>query len=116
MFTIGSGIGVCLATLFNLALPQDAGIESQDGIQLYSFIIALDVSIAALVGMGSMFSGTSRAALMSITFAVESTGQIKALTPRNIPGKYRNFTYVLVQWLEDALQQCWCLGRKGTQS
>ncbi len=43
--------------------------------------VALSLPMCALLGMGAMFAGSSRAVLTSIVFAVETTGQANALLP-----------------------------------
>ncbi|HVZ89864.1 MAG TPA: chloride channel protein [Polyangia bacterium] len=65
LFTIGGGAGALLGAAFVLLAPH-AGI---------------DVRLAALVGMASMFAGASRAVLASIVFAFETTRQPIALLP-----------------------------------
>jgi H+/Cl- antiporter ClcA len=65
LFTIGGGLGAVLGTGLAIVFPG-AGI---------------DVRIAALVGMASMFAGASRAALASVVFAFETTRQPIGLLP-----------------------------------
>jgi CBS domain-containing protein len=65
LFMIGGGLGSTIAALA-LALAPDAG---------------LDVRIAAVVGMASMFAGASRALLASVVFAFETTRQFGTLLP-----------------------------------
>ncbi len=65
LFTIGGGVGAVLGAAFAWLAPH-AG---------------LDVRVAALVGMASMFAGASRAVLASIVFAFETTRQPIALLP-----------------------------------
>lgn len=65
LFTIGGGVGAGLGSLFAHFAPG-AG---------------LDIRLAALVGMASMFAGASRALLASILFAFEITQQPSALLP-----------------------------------
>jgi H+/Cl- antiporter ClcA/CBS domain-containing protein len=65
LFTIGAGMGSLLGAGAALLLPA-AGV---------------DVRIAALVGMASLFAGASRALLASIVFAFETTLQPMGLLP-----------------------------------
>jgi len=65
MFTIGGGLGHALGALCVGALPW----------------AAIDVRVAALVGMASLFAGASRACFASAVFALETTHQIHALLP-----------------------------------
>ncbi|WP_316814518.1 chloride channel protein [Pedobacter nyackensis] len=65
LLTIGGTAGAILGTLVQLFFP-DSGIS---------------ISMAALIGMSSMFAGASRAYLTSITFALEATMQSHALLP-----------------------------------
>ncbi len=65
LFTIGSGIGALLGGLAQQLLPG----------------AAVDLRIAALVGMAAMFAGASRALLTSVVFAFETTLQPLGLLP-----------------------------------
>ena len=65
LFTIGGGLGSSLGAIAAWALPG-AGV---------------DVRVAALVGMASLFAGASRALLASVVFAFETTRQPMALLP-----------------------------------
>ncbi len=65
LFTIGGGVGAALGAAVVALAPG----------------IGLDVRVAALVGMASMFAGASRAVLASIIFAFETTRQPIALLP-----------------------------------
>jgi H+/Cl- antiporter ClcA len=65
LFTIGGGVGLCLGTLAQHALPH-AGVDAR---------------VAALVGMAAMFAGASRALLASAVFAFETTLQPLGLLP-----------------------------------
>jgi CBS domain-containing protein len=65
LFTIGGGIGALLGAAASALLPH-AGI---------------DVRVAALVGMATLFAGASRALLASAVFAFETTLQPLGLVP-----------------------------------
>jgi CBS domain-containing protein len=65
LFTIGGAVGGSLAPVMARMAPF-AGIDSR---------------IAALVGMGAMFAGASRALLASVVFAFEATRQPMGLLP-----------------------------------
>ncbi len=65
LLTIGGATGALLGSLTVQWFP-DAGVT---------------VPLAALTGMSAMFAGASRAYLTSIVFALETTGQSKALLP-----------------------------------
>jgi CBS domain-containing protein len=65
LFTIGGGVGAVLGAAFAWLAPSSG----------------IDVRVAALVGMASMFAGASRAVLASIVFAFETTRQPIALLP-----------------------------------
>lgn len=65
LFTMGGGLGALLGSGFVWLLPA-AG---------------LDVRVAALVGMASLFAGASRALLASAVFAFETTLQPMGLLP-----------------------------------
>lgn len=65
LFTIGGGLGAALGEAVILLFPG----------------IGLDIRIAALVGMASMFAGASRALLASVVFAFETTLQPLGLLP-----------------------------------
>jgi CBS domain-containing protein len=65
LFTIGGGLGSALGALAVWALPS----------------AAVDVRVAALVGMAALFAGASRALLASVVFAFETTRQPMGLLP-----------------------------------
>ncbi len=65
LFTIGGGLGSALGGVAIWLLPA----------------AEVDVRVAALVGMASMFAGASRALLTSIVFAFETTRQPMTLLP-----------------------------------
>lgn len=65
LLTIGGAAGAIFGTLILILFP-DSGIN---------------IPMAALIGMSSMFAGASRAYLTSITFALEATMQSHALLP-----------------------------------
>ncbi len=65
LFTIGGGLGALLAGAALAVVPG----------------LALDVRMAALVGMAAMFAGASRALLASVVFAFETTRQPVGLLP-----------------------------------
>jgi CBS domain-containing protein len=65
LFTIGGGIGSLLGSLALFIMPE----------------LALDVHVAALVGMAAMFAGASHALLASIVFTFEITRQSMELLP-----------------------------------
>jgi CIC family chloride channel protein len=65
LFTIGGGVGAVFGAVFVWLAPHSG----------------IDVRMAALVGMASMFAGASRAVLASIVFAFETTRQPIALLP-----------------------------------
>jgi H+/Cl- antiporter ClcA len=65
LFTIGGGVGAVLGAAAAWLAPHSG----------------IDVRVAALVGMASMFAGASRAVLASIVFAFETTRQPIALLP-----------------------------------
>jgi H+/Cl- antiporter ClcA/predicted transcriptional regulator len=65
LFTIGGGLGAAMGAFAAWALPS-AGV---------------DVRVAALVGMASLFAGASRALLASVVFAFETTRQPMGLLP-----------------------------------
>jgi H+/Cl- antiporter ClcA/CBS domain-containing protein len=65
LFTIGGGLGSALGAAIVWAAPS-AGV---------------DVRVAALVGMASLFAGASRALLASVVFAFETTRQPMGLLP-----------------------------------
>jgi H+/Cl- antiporter ClcA len=65
LFTIGGGVGALFGAAFAWLAPHSG----------------IDVRVAALVGMASMFAGASRAVLASIVFAFETTRQPIALLP-----------------------------------
>jgi H+/Cl- antiporter ClcA len=62
LLTLGAGLGQLLGTVMQ---P----------------FIAMDIRLAALVGMGALFAGASRALLASALFSVESTGLLAAAMP-----------------------------------
>ncbi|HZL21405.1 MAG TPA: chloride channel protein, partial [Polyangia bacterium] len=65
LFTIGGGVGAVLGVAFTWLAPHGG----------------IDLRLAALVGMASMFAGASRAVLTSIVFAFETTRQPIGLLP-----------------------------------
>jgi chloride channel protein, CIC family len=65
LLTIGGAGGAILGTLILYIFPNSG----------------INIPLAALIGMSSMFAGASRAYLTSITFALESTGRSHALLP-----------------------------------
>jgi len=65
LFTIGGGIGAVVGALGNALLPA----------------AAIDLRVAALVGMAAIFAGASRALLASAVFAFETTLQPMGLLP-----------------------------------
>jgi H+/Cl- antiporter ClcA/CBS domain-containing protein len=65
LFTIGSGLGALLGAAAAKLLPA----------------AAVDLRIAALVGMAAIFAGASRALLASVVFAFETTLQPLGLLP-----------------------------------
>ena len=77
---LGSGTsGGTLAPLLTIGGATGALFGS---VIIYAFPAAgVTLTLAALVGMSSMFAGASRALLTSIIFALEVTGQSNALLP-----------------------------------
>ena len=65
LFTIGGGLGSALGFALSKAAPG----------------AAIDVRVAALVGMAAIFAGASRALLASVVFAFETTRQPMGLLP-----------------------------------
>jgi H+/Cl- antiporter ClcA len=65
LLTIGSATGALLGTAAQLLFPQ----------------VGVTISLAAFIGMSSLFAGASRALLTSIIFAIETTGQSQAILP-----------------------------------
>jgi CBS domain-containing protein len=65
LFTIGSGLGALIGAGAKYLLPA----------------AAVDLRIAALVGMAAIFAGASRALLASVVFAFETTLQPLGLLP-----------------------------------
>lgn len=65
LFTIGGGIGALMGGLATTVLPS----------------FGVDLRMAALVGMATMFAGASRALLASAMFAFETTLQPTAILP-----------------------------------
>jgi|SRR5579863_728307 len=65
LFTIGGAFGALAGTLILYLFPH----------------APVNITLAALIGMASMFAGASRALLTSILFAMETTGQANALLP-----------------------------------
>jgi H+/Cl- antiporter ClcA/CBS domain-containing protein len=65
LFTLGGGLGTLLGAGMLALLPG----------------VALDLRMAALVGMAAMFAGASRALLASVVFAFEVTRQASGLLP-----------------------------------
>ena len=78
--SLGSGTsGGTLAPLFTIG----GGMGSAAGAAIIAIFphIGVDVRVAALVGMASLFAGASRALLTSIVFAFETTRQPMGLLP-----------------------------------
>ncbi len=65
LFTIGGGLGSALGAAAVWVMPS----------------AAVDVRVAALVGMAALFAGASRALLASVVFAFETTRQPMGLLP-----------------------------------
>ncbi len=65
LFTIGAGLGATLGSLLLRVSPE----------------LGIDLKVAALVGMASMFAGASRALLASVVVVFEMTRQPLALLP-----------------------------------
>ncbi len=65
LMTVGAGVGTVAGAAMQLVLPH----------------AHVDLRMAALVGMASMFAGASRAALTSAIFAFEATHQIQGVLP-----------------------------------
>lgn len=65
LFTIGGGFGAAFGAVFVAIAPS----------------LGVDVRIAALVGMASLFAGASRALLASVVFAFETTEKPAVLLP-----------------------------------
>lgn len=65
LLTIGGATGAILGALILQLFPQSE----------------VNIALAALVGMASIFAGASRAYITSIIFALETTGQSAALLP-----------------------------------
>lgn len=65
LFTIGGGIGSLLGGAVAMVAPG----------------LAVDIHVAALIGMGAMFAGASHALLASIVFTFEITRQSMELLP-----------------------------------
>jgi chloride channel protein, CIC family len=65
LFTIGGALGIVFGTVANILIPA----------------AAIDIRIAALVGMASLFAGASRALLTSVAMAFELTLQPIGLLP-----------------------------------
>jgi chloride channel protein, CIC family len=65
LFTVGGGIGALLGELASTFAPG----------------LGVDVHVAALVGMASIFAGASHALLASVIFAFETTRQPMGLLP-----------------------------------
>lgn len=77
---LGSGTsGGTLAPLLTIGGATGALIGT--GILHYFPGAGITISLAALVGMASMFAGASRALLTSMIFALETTAQSNALVP-----------------------------------
>ena len=65
LFTIGGGLGSALGLVLSRVAPG----------------LAVDVRVAALVGMAAIFAGASHALLASVVFAFETTRQPMGLLP-----------------------------------
>lgn len=75
---LGSGTsGGTLAPIFTIG--GALGVLSGQGLGLLG--LAVDLRMAALVGMAACFAGASRALFASIVFALEITGQFNTLLP-----------------------------------
>ncbi len=85
IFTIGGAAGAVLGVAFAALLPS-AGI---------------DIRVAALVGMASLFAGSSRALLTSVVFAFETTRQPAALLP--LLGACVTASLVSTWWMRDSI-------------
>ncbi len=81
-WAIALGSGTAGGTLAPLMIIGGATGSLLGSLLMYLFP-GLDISLplAALLGMGAMFSGASRAVLTSIIFFVETTGEANALLP-----------------------------------
>lgn len=81
-WAIALGSGTSGGTLAPLLTIGGAGGALLGALILYLFPNSgINIPLAALIGMSSMFAGASRAYLTSITFALEATGQSHALLP-----------------------------------
>jgi len=81
-WAIALGSGTSGGTLAPLLTIGGAGGAILGAVILRVFPGAgINIPMAALIGMSSMFAGASRAYLTSIVFALESTGQFHALLP-----------------------------------
>jgi CIC family chloride channel protein len=81
-WAIALGSGTSGGTLAPLLTIGGAGGALLGAAILYVFPNSgINIPMAALIGMSSMFAGASRAYLTSITFALEATGQFHALLP-----------------------------------
>ncbi len=80
VIALGSGTsGGTLAPLFTIG----GALGALGGTAILHYFPSLQINIAtaALIGMASMFAGSSRALLTSIVFAMETTGQVNGLLP-----------------------------------
>lgn len=65
LLTIGGACGVFIALMLQMVFPN----------------VAINISVAALIGMAAMFAGSTRALLTSIIFALETTRDGDTLLP-----------------------------------
>jgi len=81
-WAIALSSGTSGGTLAPLLTIGGAGGALLGMLVLYLFpACGINIPLAALIGMSSMFAGASRAYLTSIVFALESTGQFHSLLP-----------------------------------
>ncbi len=81
-WAVALGSGTSGGTLAPLLTIGGAGGAALGSMILYFFPNSgVNIPMAALIGMSSMFAGASRAYLTSITFALEATMQSHALLP-----------------------------------
>lgn len=81
-WAIALGSGTAGGTLAPLMIIGGAAGSLLGSLFMYLFPgIDISLPLAALLGMGAMFSGASRAVLTSIVFFVETTGEANALLP-----------------------------------
>lgn len=81
-WAIALGSGTAGGTLAPLMIIGGAAGSLLGSLFMYLFPgIDISLPLAALLGMGAMFAGASRAVLTSIVFFVETTGEANALLP-----------------------------------